>query len=64
MVHFNLRVKVTDYAAWRPVFDQGESMRRAAGYIGVNHVCRAVDDPNRIAVVVEWDGADNAQVHE
>lgn len=61
MVYSNVRVKVTDYAAWRSMFDQGESMRRAAGSTGVNHVYRDVDDPNMITVIMEWDSAENAR---
>jgi hypothetical protein len=41
--------KVADYGKWRPVFDQGEAARRAAGLTG-HHVNQSADDANLVAI--------------
>jgi hypothetical protein len=41
--------RVADYDAWKPVFDEHESVRR--GHCEIEHrVYRDVDDPNRVIV--------------
>jgi heme-degrading monooxygenase HmoA len=61
MVLFTVRVKVADYAKWKAVFDESQSIRRAAGSTGVNHIYRDVDDPNTLTIMMEWDTADKAR---
>ena len=61
MVYLNVRHTVADYEKWRPLFDEDEARRRAAGATGVNQVYRDVDDPNTITIVLEWDNAENAR---
>jgi hypothetical protein len=45
---------ITDYDAWRPVFDVDAPRREAAGLTNVA-VLRAVDDPNSIWLVCDGD---------
>jgi len=61
MVYLNVRHTVADYEKWRPLFDEDEARRRAAGATGVNQVYRDVDDPNTITIVLEWDNAEKAR---
>lgn len=60
MVYINLRYTVTDYGKWRPIFDQDDARRRAAGASGVTQIYRDMDNPNLITLVMEWDTAENA----
>ncbi len=60
MVMLNVRHTVTDYAAWRPVFDADDARRRAAGQQGTPQVFRDVDNPNVVTVLIPWDSAENA----
>jgi len=49
-----------DYDAWRPVFDEHATSRSGHGCKG-EQVYRSVDDPNAVAVVMEWPSTDAAQ---
>jgi len=44
-----LQVTVTDYAKWRPIFDQHRSARAQAGFKN-ERVFRNVDDPNEVII--------------
>jgi hypothetical protein len=44
-----LQVRVTDYAKWRPIFDQYRSARAQAGFKH-ERVFRNVDDPNEVII--------------
>jgi hypothetical protein len=61
MVYLNIRYTVADYEKWRPVFDEDDARRRAAGASGVKQVYRDMDDPNIITIIFEWDTAENAR---
>ena len=60
MVYLNVRHTVTDYATWRPIFDEDDARRRAAGATGVTQVYRDMDQPNIVTLILEWDTAENA----
>ena len=47
MASMFVKHRVADYAKWKPVFDEHESMRRGAGLTG-HSVHRNADDPNVI----------------
>lgn len=49
-----------DYDAWRPVFDEHGTTRQAHGCKS-ERVYRAVDDPNAVAVVMEWPSKEAAE---
>lgn len=44
-----LHYRVADFDAWKAVFDQSESKRKASGFLG-HHINRAEDDPNELNV--------------
>jgi hypothetical protein len=60
MVNLAVRHTITDYAQWRPFFDDDDARRRAAGASGMVQVFRDVDNPNVITILMEWDTAENA----
>lgn len=60
MCYLVVRHKVADYNKWRPVYDEDNTRRRAAGATGVSQVYRDVDDPNTTTVLMEWDKPENA----
>jgi quinol monooxygenase YgiN len=49
MVILVVHHRVRDYDAWKPVFDEHESVRRAHGEIE-HRVYRDIHDPNRVIV--------------
>ncbi len=49
MATIYVRHRVADFAKWKPVFDEHEGMRRAAGFIA-HSVQRDADDPNIVIV--------------
>jgi len=59
MMHAMIRQKVKDYEAWKKVFDEDGANRKMAGSKG-GHVFRALDDPNNVFVLVEFEDKDKA----
>jgi heme-degrading monooxygenase HmoA len=57
--HLLVRVKVEDYAKWKPIFDQFAAVRKANGSKGGN-LFRDADGSNEITVLYEWDNLENA----
>ena len=51
---------VRDFETWKSAFDGGQE-RREAGKVRRFQVYRPVDDPNYIAVDLEFDGRDEAE---
>jgi quinol monooxygenase YgiN len=52
--------KVSDYNAWRAVFDQLEPIRKAAGELE-HEVATSIEDPNYVYVINEWANLDSAK---
>ena len=48
------RVKVADYARWKPIFDADGANREAGGSQG-GQLFRSASDPNELVVLFEWD---------
>ncbi|MDA0989083.1 MAG: cyclase [Chloroflexi bacterium] len=61
MAHVLVRQKVESYPKWRPVFDEHDAMRVAAGQIGTPQVFRSGDDPWEVLVLIEWDELERAR---
>ena len=60
MAHLYILSKVRDYAAWKRVFDEFATQRRAAGEI--NYQIYHLDgDRNNFAMIQEWDSLDKAK---
>lgn len=57
--HLLVRVKVEDYARWKPVFDQVSAVRKANGSKG-GVLFRDADGSNEITILYEWDNLENA----
>lgn len=51
---------VADYDQWRPHYDDHEAVRVAKGEQG-SRVFQAVDDPNEVTIMFEWDTIENAR---
>lgn len=49
-----LRVKVADYASWRPNFDNSEANRVANGATGAKLIFGDLDDPTIVIHIIEW----------
>ena len=60
MAHLAVRHKVSDYAAWKRVFDDFAPQRRAGGEIDYQ-IYHVDDDRNHIIVLLEWDSIANAK---
>ncbi|MDQ3694780.1 MAG: cyclase [Chloroflexota bacterium] len=56
-----IRHKVTDYDAWRPVFDEHGLTRRANGSRG-GRIYRGASDPNEVVILLEWDDLERARL--
>jgi antibiotic biosynthesis monooxygenase (ABM) superfamily enzyme len=54
------RLKVEDYAKWKPVFDQIAAARKASGGAKSGILFREADSPNEVTVLIEWDTLENA----
>jgi hypothetical protein len=56
-----IRHKVTDYATWKPVFDDHGANRRANGSLG-GRLFRNAADPTETLVLLEWDDLERARL--
>jgi hypothetical protein len=45
--------RVKDFGAWKPLYDHHAATRKAAG-LTKDHVLQAVDDPNMVTVVMDF----------
>ncbi len=54
------RLKVEDYAKWKPVFDRLSAARKASGGAKRGTLFRDADNPNDITILIEWDHLENA----
>ena len=56
-----IRHKIVDYGAWKPVFDEHQTTRRANGSRG-GRTFRCADDPNEVVILLEWDDLERARL--
>ena len=49
-----VKLKVADYARWKPIFDAGGANRQAGGSKG-GQLFRSADDPNEVVLLLEWE---------
>ena len=56
-----IRHKVEDYPAWKAVFAEHESTRRANGSQG-GWLFRNADDPHEVLLLLEWDDLERARL--
>jgi uncharacterized protein (DUF1330 family) len=55
-----VRHRVKDYAFWKRSFDDSEEIRREYGLKG-GEICRDVEDPLELTVVLEFDNLERAR---
>ncbi len=55
------RLKVEDYAKWKPVFDEIAPSRKASGGAKNGILFQDADKPNEITILIEWDNLENAR---
>jgi len=60
MPYLLVRLKVEDYAKWKPVFDEVRTWRMVSG-LKSTRLFRSADNPNEIIVIREWDDLENAR---
>jgi hypothetical protein len=56
-----IRHHVADYPAWKAVFDEDKSTRRANGSQG-EWLFRDADDPHEILLLLAWDDLERARL--
>ena len=55
-----IRHKVADYKTWKEGFDSSADFRKAAGD-KTARIFHTTDDPNNLALLFDWDSAENAK---
>ncbi|WP_340820309.1 hypothetical protein [Methanolobus sp. WCC4] len=60
MVYVLIRHVVEDFSKWKPGFDEHGSTRKTSGSKG-GMLFRTSDDPNSLAILLEWDTIENAR---
>jgi hypothetical protein len=60
MASMFIKQRVADYAKWKPVFDEHETMRRAGG-VTAHSVHRQPDDPNIVIVALRVSDVNKAR---
>ncbi len=53
----SVKLKVKDYAKWKSEFDGAAALRKAGGEKSYQ-LFRAVDDPNTLVLLCEWESLD------
>ena len=61
MAYIFIRHNVETYGKWRPLFDEGDSVRRAAGALGTPQIFRSGDNPFGVVVLIEWEEMEKAR---
>jgi heme-degrading monooxygenase HmoA len=60
MAYQLVRHTVADYSKWKTIFDDHSAIRKAQGSAGAQ-VLRGADNPNELAVLIEWDNVQSAK---
>ena len=55
-----VRLKISDYAKFKPIFDQVSTVRKAHGSKG-GTLFREAGSLNEVTVLLEWDNLENAR---
>jgi hypothetical protein len=56
-----IRHRVADYDAWKPLFDEHHTTRRANGCQG-GRLFRSADDPREVLILLMWDNLHRARL--
>jgi len=60
MANILVRLKVQDYAEWKPVFDELAALRKSTGSKG-GRLFQKSDNANEVTVIFDWDSLENAR---
>ncbi len=60
MITVFVKHKVNDYATWKVAFDNFSVLRREGGERSYR-ILHAINDPNDIALIFEWESEETAQ---
>jgi len=60
MAHILVRYKVKDFAMWRKIFQEHAAFRKQQGSQG-SRVLQNADDPNDVAILLDWDTMEKAR---
>ncbi|HEY3421452.1 MAG TPA: hypothetical protein VGK23_12950 [Methanomassiliicoccales archaeon] len=60
MIHAIVRQNVKDFDAWKKVFDEDAGNRKTGSSKG-GHLFRALDDPNNVFLLLEYEDLDKAK---
>jgi quinol monooxygenase YgiN len=60
MEHVLVRLKLEDYAKWRPVFDGLAGFRKTSGSKG-GRLFQKSDNPNEVVILFEWESLEKAR---
>jgi heme-degrading monooxygenase HmoA len=55
------KLKIEDYAKWKPVFDQISAARKASGGAKSGILFQDTENPNDVIILIEWDNLENAR---
>lgn len=60
MPHLLMQLKIKDFDAWKPVYDEHDAERVAHGQLSAR-VFQSADDPNSVVILQEWKDAEGFQ---
>jgi heme-degrading monooxygenase HmoA len=60
MASMVVQIKVKDFAAWEQVFNASNSLRKSNGELS-HQIYRDGGDPNKVAIVYQWDSLANGR---
>lgn len=60
MASMVVQIKVKDFAEWEKVFNASTNLRKANGELS-HQIYRDKVDPNKLAIVYQWDSLANSQ---
>lgn len=60
MTSMVIQIKVKDFSEWKKVFDSASSLRKSHGWLS-HQIYRDAGNPNKLAIVAQWDSLENGQ---
>jgi heme-degrading monooxygenase HmoA len=60
MANMVIQIKVKDFAEWEKVFNSSAGLRKSNGELS-HQIYRDAGDPNKLAIMYQWDSLANGQ---
>ncbi len=60
MASMVVQIKVKDFAEWEKVFNSSSNLRKSNGELS-HQIYHDKGDPNKLAIVYQWDSLENGQ---